>query len=72
MATGRVPSNPLGMASGSSQPGIADSIPTTARCLISVGWTAGYGVRHPMTRFDRLWEPLAVLIVVVIVWFGTR
>jgi hypothetical protein len=24
-----------------------------------------------MTRFDRTWEPLAVLVAVAIVWIGT-
>jgi len=24
-----------------------------------------------MTRFDRTWEPLVVLVVAAIVWFGT-
>ena len=24
-----------------------------------------------MTRFDRTWEPLAVLLAAAIVWFGT-
>jgi hypothetical protein len=28
-------------------------------------------VRAGMTRFDRIWEPLCVVIVFAIVWFGT-
>jgi len=25
-----------------------------------------------MTRFDRTWEPLAIVIVALILWIGTR
>jgi hypothetical protein len=34
-------------------------------------WRVRCNVRRAMTRFDRLWEPLLVIVVFAIVWLGT-
>jgi hypothetical protein len=35
------------------------------------GWPSSCNPALPMTRFDRLWEPLMFVLAFAIVWLGT-